>query len=71
MKKFCWIVKKRNLSEADFYIHDSISGDFAIVILSYTQDGKVKGTDLGIYMTEVLKQFGLVDYNCWFMIENQ
>lgn len=69
MKKFCWIVKKHNLSEANFYVHDSIPGDIAIVISSQTQEGKVKGTELGIYMTEVLKQFGLVDYNCWLMID--
>jgi hypothetical protein len=61
MKKFCGIVKKDNLSKADFYVHDSIPGDLA----------KVKGTRLGIYMTEVLKQFGLVDYNCWLLGDNR
>jgi len=71
MKKFCGIVKKDNISKADFYVHDSIPGDFAIVISSHTQDGKVKGTILGIYMTEVLKQFGLVDYNCWLLGDNR
>jgi hypothetical protein len=70
-KKFCGIVKKDNISKADFYVHDSIPGDFAIVISSHTQDGKVKGTILGIYMTEVLKQFGLVDYNCWLLGDNR
>jgi hypothetical protein len=69
MKKFCMIIKKHNLSEVNFCINDSISGDFAIIILSNTQDGKIKVTELCIYMTEVLKQFGLVDYNCWCLVE--
>lgn len=69
MKKFCLIIKKHNLSEVNFCIHDSISGDFAIVILSNTQNGKIKVTELCIYMTEVLKQFGLVDYNRWRLVE--
>jgi hypothetical protein len=71
MKKFCLIVKKQNLSEANFFVHDSIPGDLAIVITSQTQDGKVKGTELGIYLTEVLKQFGLVDYNCWLRVDHE
>jgi hypothetical protein len=71
MKKFCWIVKKYNLMEADFYVHDSIPGDLAIVIASQTPDSKVKGTVFGIYMTDVLKQFGLVDYNCWLLADNK
>jgi hypothetical protein len=69
MKKFCLIIKKHNLSEVNFYIHDSISGDLAIIISSNTQDGKIRETNLGIYLSEVLKQFGLVDYNCWHLVE--
>ena len=65
MKKFCEMVRERGLSEADFYIHESIPGDLAIVITSRAQDDKLKETMMGNYMTEVLKQFGLVDYNCW------
>ena len=71
MKKFCRIVKKQDLMEADFYVHDSIPGDLAIVIASQTPDSKVKGTVFGIYMTDVLKQFGLVDYNCWLMVDDE
>jgi hypothetical protein len=67
MKKFCLIVKKYNLSQAHFCVHDSIPGDLAIVIISQSDDGKVRDTEAGIYITEVLKQFGLVDYNCWLM----
>ena len=71
MKKYCGIIKEHNDTRADFYIHDSNPGDFAIVISSHTQDGKVKGTELGSYMTEVLKQYGLVDYNCWLMVDDR
>ena len=71
MKKFCDTVKKHNLSEADFYVHESIPGDLAIVISSHTEDGKVGGTELGVYMTEALKQFGLVDYNCWLLVDDR
>ncbi len=71
MKKFCEIVKKHNLSEADFYVHESIPGDFAIIIKSRTEKDRVGGTELGLYMTEALKQFGLVDYNCWRPVDDK
>jgi hypothetical protein len=71
MKKICWIAKKNNLPEANFYVHDSIPGDLAIVISSHTQDGKAKETELGNYMIEVLKQCGLVDYNCWLLVDDK
>lgn len=69
MKKFCLIVEKNNLPEAHSYVHSSIPGDLALVITSEKKTGKVMGTDFGNYMADVLKQFGLVDYNCWTMIE--
>ncbi len=70
MRKFCRIVKKHDLSEAAFYVHASIPGDLALIILSPTLEGKDKGTYWGIYMADVLKQFGLVDYNCWLQSES-
>ncbi len=71
MNKFCRLVKKHNLSEANFYVHASIPGDLALVISSQAQEGKETGTDLGDYMIEVLKQFGLVDYNCWLLVDSK
>ncbi len=65
MNKFCEMARERGLSETDFYIHESIPGDLAIVITSRVKDYKLKETMLGNYIMEVLKQFGLVDYNCW------
>jgi hypothetical protein len=69
MKKFCRIVEKHDVSKAHFYTHSSIPGDLALVITSETKKDKVMGTDLGNYMADVLKQFGLVDYNCWLMVD--
>ena len=76
MIKFCRIVKKYRLSNADFclldanfYVHASIPGDLALVISSQAQEGKDMRTDLGVYMADLLKQFGIVDYNCWLMID--
>lgn len=71
MKNFCEIVKKHNLSEADLYVHDSIPGDLAIVIISRDPESIMSKTALGNYMMEVLKQFGLVDYNCWHLAGNK
>ena len=71
MKKFCEIVSKHSLSETAFYVHDSIPGDLAMVIISQTQEEKFMETRLGNYMTEILKQFGLVDYNCWLQMEEK
>jgi len=71
MKKFCEIVSKHNLSETAFYVHESIPGDLAMVIISQTEKEKFMETRLGNYMTEVLKQFGLVDYNCWLQMEDK
>ncbi len=65
LKKFCRIVEKHNLSKADFYVHSSIPGDFALVITSETEKDKVMGTDMAKYAADILRQFGLVDYNCW------
>ena len=71
MQKFCSEFNRRNLSEASFYVHDSIPGDLALVITSHIKEGKIKETELGNYMIEELKQFGLVDYNCWLWVERQ
>jgi hypothetical protein len=71
MKKFCSIINDHDETSADFCVHDSNPGDFAIVISSSTQDDKVKGTELGIYITEALKRFGLVDYNCWLGVDSK
>ncbi|MGB5218776.1 MAG: hypothetical protein WBN66_10815 [Smithella sp.] len=71
MKKFCEMIQGNSLSKADFYIHDSFPGDMAIVITSEMKEEKVKETMLGNYMTEVLKQFGLVDYNRWLLVEER
>jgi hypothetical protein len=71
MKKFCEIITKNCSSETAFYVHESIPGDLAMVIISQTQEDKFMETRLGNYMTEVLKQFGLVDYNCWLQIEDK
>jgi len=70
MRKYCRLAKKHNLSEADFYIHAFIPCDLALVISSQVQEGKDEEMDLGRYMAVLLKQFGLVDYNCWLMIED-
>ena len=76
MRKFCRIVKRHHLSDANFslsdanfYVHASIPNDLALVISSQVQEGKDMRTDLGCYMTDLLKQFGIVDYNCWLMTE--
>jgi hypothetical protein len=71
MKKFCATIKEKKEMNADFYIHESNPGDFAIIISSHAKDSKVSGTESGIYMAEVLKQFGLVDYNCWRLSDNK
>ena len=78
MRKFCRIVKKHRLSDANFYvsdahfcIHSSISTDLALIISSRVQEGKNMGMDLGVYMADLLKQFGIVDYNCWLVIEDE
>lgn len=78
MQKFCRIVKKHHLSDtnfylsdANFYVHASIPGDLALIISSQVQEGKEMRTDLGVYMADILKQFGLVDHNCWLLIDNQ
>ena len=70
MKKFCRIIKKYNLSNAIVYAHSSIPGDLALIISSKNEHSeKENGTCWGIYMADVLKQFGLVDYNCWKIIK--
>ena len=69
MKKVCKLVKKHNSCNANFYIHDSLSGDLAIIISSNSKDKKLMGTETGIYINDVLKQFGLVDHNCWLLVE--
>ena len=59
------------MSDANFYVHASIPSDLALVISSQVQEAKDEGTYLGAYIVDVLKQFGFVDYNCWFLIDNQ
>jgi len=71
MYKFCRIVEKYTTAEAQSYAHSSIPGDLALVITSEKEKDKVMGTDFGKYMAEVLKQFGLVDYNCWLLVDGK
>ena len=69
--KFCRIVNKHNASTAYCYLHSTIPGDLALVIMSNDRKDKILGTDLGKYMADILKQFGLVDYNCWEMMNHE
>ncbi len=71
MGKFCRIVRKYNLSEAHFYVRASIPGNLALVIQSQTGESKFVGTDLGVYVADLLKQFWIVDYNCWLMEDDK
>lgn len=71
MEKFCGIAEKYNLSQALVFKHSSVPGDLALMISSETRENKVMGTEIGKYITETLKQFGLVDYNCWFSDEGK
>jgi len=71
MNKFCRIVAKYNLSEAHAYTHSSVPGDLALVITSETQKSEIMGTEIGQYIADVLKQFGLVDYNCWLLVDTK
>ena len=65
MKKFCSIAEKYNLSKAFVLTHASVPGDLALIISSQSPENKIMGTDIGKYIADTLKQFGLVDYNCW------
>jgi len=69
INKFCRIVEKHDLSEAHAYAHSSVPGDLALVITSETRKSKIMGTDMGQYIADNLKQFGLVDYNCWLLVD--
>lgn len=71
MKKFCRIVEKYNLSKAILCTHSSIPGDLALIISSDAPENKIMGTDVGQYMADTLKRFGLVDYNCWLSDEGK
>lgn len=71
IKKFCRIVDKYKLSEAHCYSHSTIPGDLALVITSEMQEGKIMGTELGKYIADSLKPFGLVDYNCWLLEDHR
>ena len=70
-KYICRIVEKYNLSEAHAYAHSSVPGDLALVITTETQKSEIMGTDMGQYIADVLKQFGLVDYNCWLQVDTK
>jgi len=65
MNKFCHVVEKYKLSKAFVFRHSSVPGDLALIISSETAEQKIMGTDIGKYMADALKRFGLVDYNCW------
>jgi len=71
MRKFCRVVKKRSLLEADFYVNALIPGDLAIVISSSAKTDKDQAMGLGVFMSDVMKRFGLVDHTCWIMTEDQ
>jgi hypothetical protein len=70
MKKFCRIVVKYTMAEAHSCVHSSVPGDLALVITSESEKDKVMGSEFGEYMVEVLKQFGLVDCNCWLLVDD-
>jgi molybdopterin synthase catalytic subunit len=69
MKKICKLIKKYDLSEAIFFVSDSIPSDSAIFIISNSHDNKYKDFKMKDYFIDVLKQFGLVDYNRWRLVE--
>lgn len=71
MKDLCKMIEKSSETSAGFYIHEFNPGDFAIIIMSQTRKGQVIRTELGTCMEEALKQFGLVDYNCWVAFDGK
>lgn len=71
MKEFCRVAEKNKVLNIKFYTHATIPGDLALVITSKISKSNMAGTDLGTYISQVLRQFGLVDYNCWRMFDNQ
>lgn len=71
MKEFAGQSKQHHLSDANFYVHAFIPCDLALFISSQTQEGKDKGTYQNVYMADVLKQFGLLDYNCFRLVQSK
>ena len=71
LRKVCREARRFKRLDADCYVHASIPGDLTLVISSQAQEGNFMGTDLGIYMADVLKKFGLVDHNCWLPVDKK
>jgi hypothetical protein len=69
MKYFCRIVKTHTLAKAHYYKHSSIPSDLVLVVTSHREKDKVMGTKLGSDLIEALKQYGMLDYNCWLEVE--
>jgi len=70
LKSFCRDLAKEIPLEADFYVNAFIPGDLAIFIASQAEQGKKQKTDVATMLADAMRQFGLVDYTCWLMIED-
>lgn len=53
------------LLEASLYDHASVCGYFAIHLFWNTECPQIRGSVVGLSLTESLKAFGLVDHSVW------
>jgi hypothetical protein len=56
---------KKGLTDVNVYIHAHMANEFSIRFIWNTDSFKYPGSEEGINLREILKQFGLVTYSVW------
>jgi hypothetical protein len=56
---------KKELTGVNVYIHAHMANEFSIRLIWNTDSFKYPGSEEGMNLREILKQFGLVTYSVW------
>ncbi len=56
--------------DIQFYVNADIPGDLAVILCWPSNSCRNEKSDLGLTLSDALRNFGLVDHTCWLMIGN-
>ena len=69
MRAFCREIRGTSLAGAYLYVNPSVPGDLAVILSWSSMSVTEQKSDIGLMLSDQLKQFGLVDHVFWIMVD--
>ncbi|BBM87157.1 hypothetical protein [Candidatus Uabimicrobium amorphum] len=72
LKKLLEEIKDKEKKQSiKVYSHAMIDTDFSVSIFHDSQKIENSGSSLGLYLTSILKEYGLVNHSVWIVLEKE